>query len=104
MKIEDAIENLNDVLTVMKTQHMMKSIDGELEDGEVQMYRDRYESVHMGIRALEKQLRGELAEVVRCKNCKKYDTKTGVCYEHKIYDYEADWFEDNDYCSYGERK
>lgn len=55
-------------------------------------------------------------EVVRCKDCKHWDKETGWCTEHSSFIDErgvfchpwesANWkmFEDNDFCSYGERK
>lgn len=58
----------------------------------------------------------DVAEVVRCKDCKHWDKETGWCTEHSSFIDErgvfchpwesANWkmFYDNDYCSYGERK
>lgn len=39
----------------------------------------------------------EMVEVVRCKDCTEYNG-------HRYCNYHADPVEDNDYCSYGERK
>lgn len=58
----------------------------------------------------------DAVEVVRCKNCKHWHEKTGWCYHHSHFvtsDGEAchpwesvEWkmFEENDFCSYGERR
>lgn len=41
----------------------------------------------------------DVIEVIRCKNCKHYDTESNTC---KILD--ANGYQPDDYCSYGERK
>lgn len=58
----------------------------------------------------------DVEEVVRCKECKHWHKETGWCAEHSFFidaDGEfchpwesANWkmFDDNDFCSYGERK
>lgn len=40
----------------------------------------------------------DVAEVVRCKDCKHYDEEDGFCGENQKYVMQID------YCSYGERK
>lgn len=69
MRIEDAIELLEDINVVAKTKHMCRSMDDELEEGETQVYRDRFEAVKMGKAALEKQINLDFIQVVRCKDC-----------------------------------
>lgn len=59
MKIEEVIEHLNDINTIARTRHMGRLMDGELEDGEIQVYRDRFEAVKMAVSALEKQTQKE---------------------------------------------
>lgn len=66
--------------------------------------------------ALEDAQTVDAVPVVRCKDCKHYDKGTGWCNQHShFYDdrgrfclpWESmDWkmFDENDYCSYGERK
>lgn len=58
----------------------------------------------------------DAVEVVRCKDCKHWHKETGWCAEHSSFINErgvfchpwesANWkmFDDNDFCSYGERK
>jgi hypothetical protein len=79
MKIEEAIEHLRDINTIAKTRHMMRDIDGELEDGEIQLYRERFEAVKMGMTALEKQIPKEPIKVSKggeeysgCPRCGKF--------------------------------
>ena len=47
----------------------------------------------------------DAVEVVRCKDCKHYWLPQGFC-EHERYEYltQSIWHEDDDFCSYGERK
>lgn len=54
MKNERAVEILGEMLVSLRVQHMMKDIDGELEDGEVEMYKDRFEALNIGIMAIDK--------------------------------------------------
>lgn len=63
-------------------QDRILHIDTELKDGKVNIVAE---------------WRGEL---VRCKECKHWDTADGECYGHDYY-YCS---EENDYCSHGERK
>ena len=49
----------------------------------------------------------DAVEVVRCKNCEHWDEDTGFCdVNSHFYEFGMFWdiFEENDYCSYGERK
>ena len=51
----------------------------------------------------------EYAEVVRCKDCKHYDTSKGIFWcnlNSKFYACGMDWhsFPEDGYCSYGERR
>ena len=69
MKIEKAIEHLKDINVIAKTRHMCRSMDGELEDGEIQVYRKRFESVKMAIKALEKQIPKKPIYKENCWNC-----------------------------------
>ena len=51
----------------------------------------------------------DIAEVVRCKDCKHYDNSEGICWcklNSKFYPGGMDWhsFPEDGYCSYGERK
>lgn len=49
----------------------------------------------------------DAVEVVRCKDCKHWDSKTWFCDIHSKFEcYGLSWnmFSANDFCSYGERK
>jgi hypothetical protein len=46
-------------------------------------------------------------EVVRCKDCRRWDKETGFCIEHShFFSHGLCWnmFDGDDFCSYGERK
>ena len=46
----------------------------------------------------------DAVEVVRCKDCKNRDDITGECKHPKAVGWDVIIPEDNDFCSYGERK
>ena len=46
----------------------------------------------------------DFLEVVRCKDCKNRDDITGECKHPKAVGWDVIIPEDNDFCSYGERK
>ena len=49
----------------------------------------------------------DIAEVVRCKDCKHWHEETAFCEKHSRFDsFGMDWnmFAEDDFCSYGERK
>ena len=51
--------------------------------------------------------RSKYKEVVRCKDCKKWNEETGFCDEHsQFYEHGMYWdiFAEEDFCSYGERR
>jgi hypothetical protein len=54
--IEKAIEDLKDINTILKTQHMCKVLDDELTKKDVGDYKSRFASVNLAISVLEKQL------------------------------------------------
>ena len=68
------------------------------------------------INAIEDAPTAQAVEVVRCKECKHWHHDIGWCDKHSHFVYEKDgachpwespnWkmFDENDYCSYGERK
>lgn len=49
--------------------------------------------------------RSKYIEVVRCKDCKYWHEGTGWCDQHSYFE-EDEWkmFDEDDFCSYGERK
>ena len=51
---ERAIEDLKDINTILKTQHMCKVLDDELTKKDVEDYKSRFASVNLAISALEK--------------------------------------------------
>ena len=47
----------------------------------------------------------DAVEVVRCKDCKHYWLPQGFCtHDRHEYQTQAVWQEDDDFCSYGERR
>ena len=49
----------------------------------------------------------DAVEVVRCKDCEHWHEETAFCEKHSRFDsFGMDWnmFEDDDFCSYGERR
>ena len=52
-------------------------------------------------------LDNDVVPVVRCKYCVHWDEQTGFCDENShFYNFDMCWdiFEENDFCSYGERR
>jgi len=49
-----AIEDLKDINTILKTQHMCKVLDDELTKKDVEDYKSRFASVNLAISALER--------------------------------------------------
>ena len=62
-------------------------------------------SVRNVIMCVKNAPRVDAVEVVRCKDCKHYWLPQGFC-THDRHDHQtmAVWQEDNDFCSYGERR
>ena len=59
------------------------------------------------IALLKKVESGQLVEVVRCRDCKHWDSETWFCDNHSTFDHHGlEWnmFSEDDFCSYGERK
>ena len=49
----------------------------------------------------------DVVEVVRCRDCKHWDSETWFCDNHSTFDHHGlEWnmFSEDDFCSYGERK
>ena len=49
----------------------------------------------------------DAVEVVRCKDCRHWDSETGWCNQNSEFDdHDMDWniYNDCDFCSYGERR
>jgi formate dehydrogenase maturation protein FdhE len=72
---ERAIEDLKDINTILKTQHMCKVLDDELTKKDVEDYKSRFASVNLAISALEKQIPKKVTydyglNETRCPECK----------------------------------
>lgn len=81
--IERAIEDLKDINTILKTQHMCKVLDDELTKKDVEDYKSRFASVNLAISALEKQTPKKIIydyglNETRCPRC---NTIFGYTYE-----------------------
>ena len=61
--------------------------------------------IRKALKCLEQCKAVDAVPVVRCKDCKHYLLPQGFC-THDRHDYQtmAVWQEDDDFCSYGERK
>lgn len=54
---------------------------------------------------VKRSLTVDAVEVVRCKDCKQWDKETGWCNQHSSFiDDSWEMFDENDFCSYGDRK
>ena len=97
MDRKEAIERIQEVMTIIRTQHMCKDMDGECTEEDRKAYIQRFEALRMAIEALQEP------EIVHCKDCRL--RKTEEC----AIQYECDcgeqhsWENDNDYCSWGKR-
>ena len=97
MDRKEAIERIQEVMTIIRTQHMCKDMDGECTEEDRKAYIQRFEALRMAIEALQEP------EIVHCKDCRL--RKTEEC----AMQYECDcgeqhsWENDNDYCSWGKR-
>ena len=97
MDRKEAIERIQEVMTIIRTQHMCKDMDGECTEEDRKAYIKRFEALRMAIEALQEP------EIVHCKDCRL--RKTEEC----AIQYECDcgeqhsWENDNDYCSWGKR-
>ena len=95
MDRKEAIERIQEVMTIIRTQHMCKDMDGECTTEDRETYIQRFEALRMAIEALQEP------EIVHCKDCRL--RKTEEC----AMQYECDcgeqhsWENDNDYCSWG---
>ena len=97
MDRKEAVERIQEVMTIIRTQHMCKDMDGECTTEDRETYIQRFEVLRMAIEALQEP------EIVHCKDCRL--RKTEEC----AMQYECDcgeqhsWENDNDYCSWGKR-
>ena len=104
LTIDKAIENLEEINMIAKTKHMMRSMDDELEKGELEVYKERFEAVKMGIEALEKK---DNVKIIRCKDCKDYDSWSHTCVHWTYHCTPAGYswkVDDDEYCAWGERR
>ena len=67
------------------------------------------EALKVSAKILGRHIKGQLVEVVRCKDCKFYDKQTKICDLHSeepdCYDSgHAVCFAECDFCSYGTKK
>lgn len=60
-----------------------------------------HEAVFMAIKALKEQERVDAVEAVRCKDCRYYDAENHNCLDELGY---ARVWEEDDYCSFAERR
>ena len=57
MDRKEAIERIQEVMTIIRTQHMCKDMDGECTTEDRKTYIQRFEALRMAIEALQEQER-----------------------------------------------
>ena len=57
MDRKEAIERIQEVMTIIRTQHMCKDMDGECTTEDRETYIQRFEALRMAIEALQEQER-----------------------------------------------
>ena len=55
MDRKEAIERIQEVMTILRTQHMCKDMDGECTTEDRETYIQRFEALRMAIEALQEQ-------------------------------------------------
>lgn len=82
---------------------LMKHLDSCIKEG-----KGLVKSICVAIKCFVEQMPAvDAVEVVRCKDCMYWNSETGFCCKHsRFYHGGLDWdmFNDDDSCSYGERK
>ena len=82
------IKTLEGVMHANFGDYIIKGVKGEIYPCKPDIFKDTYESA---------DTTADVVEVIRCKDYKEYNG-------HRYCNYHADPVEDNDFCSYGERK
>ena len=57
MDRKEAVERIQEVMTIIRTQHMCKDMDGECTTEDRETYIQRFEALRMAIEALQEQER-----------------------------------------------
>ena len=57
MERKEAIERIQEVMTIIRTQHMCKDMDGECTTEDRETYMQRFEALRMAIEVLQEQER-----------------------------------------------
>ena len=73
MDRKEAIERIQEVMTIIRTQHMCKDMDGECTTEDRETYIQRFEALRMAIEALQEP------EIVHCKVCQYWDKEIMYC-------------------------
>ena len=92
MDRKEAVERIQEVMTIIRTQHMCKDMDGECTTEDRETYIQRFEALRIAIEALQEP------EIAHCKGCRHWDKEIMYC-NHTGMQIEPDG-----YCVYGERK
>ena len=53
MDRKEAVERIQEVMTIIRTQHMCKDMDGECAEEDRKAYIQRFEALRMAIEALQ---------------------------------------------------
>ena len=98
MDRKEAIERIQEVMTIIRTQHMCKDMDGECTTEDRETYIQRFEALRMAIEALQEP------EIVHCKDCKHWINDYPYSNIVKKCELAGYMVGEKGYCVYGERK
>ena len=93
MDRKEAIERIQEVMTIIKTQHMCKDMDGECTTEDRETYIQRFEALRIAIEALQEKDH-------RCANCRNGDFSGVMIYcllhssVHGLDEYCSEWEEE----------
>ena len=94
MDRKEAIERIQEVMTIIRTQHMCKDMDGECTTEDRETYIQRFEALRMAIAALQEPKH-------RCENCGNAENAGVRIYcllhtsFHRLDEYCSEWEADN---------
>lgn len=91
MDRKEAIERIQEVMTIIRTQHMCKDMDGECTTEDRETYIQRFEALRMAIEALQEPERKKGQWIILSSNEDSAVCKCSVCGEDFIF-YNGEFF------------
>ena len=91
MNRKEAIERIQEVMTIIRTQHMCKDIDGECTEEDRKAYIQRFEALRMAIEALQEPERKKGQWIILSSNEDSAVCKCSVCGEDFVF-YQGEYF------------